>query len=90
MKTTLFAVALAITLSLSAAAAEKPAMHLNRAGDPSAKPQEHRAFYQVLHRPCAVRACSMVVTSTLLTLTQMASPMRTRCSSLAAARPTVP
>lgn len=38
MKTVLLAVALVITLSLSAAAAQKPAtLHLNPAGDPSAK-----------------------------------------------------
>jgi hypothetical protein len=40
VKKTFFAAALAITLSLSAAAAtKKPAMHLNPAGDPSAKHQ---------------------------------------------------
>lgn len=42
MKTMFFAVALAITLSLSAAAAQKPAVHLNPAGDPSVKNQLHK------------------------------------------------
>lgn len=57
MKTTLFAVALAITLTLSAAAAEKPATHLNHAGDPSAKPQEHKAGTKVPQPPSLCSPC---------------------------------